>query len=170
MRRIPAGQRRAEISTAGSIPIGSRRRCVGPTGAVIRPAAAPLRAAPTCATRDLCADRVRAPCSEARRASSTGTSETGARGRSCWDAVAEVYDAVVESVFVEEFEVGADARGQGRFAAADDHGPDEQLAFVDQACCHGPGARLAPPMVRSLVAAAFSSWTASGSKSRSRRV
>jgi hypothetical protein len=32
--------------------------------------------------------------------------------------VAEVYDAVVESVLVEELEVGADARGQGRFAAA----------------------------------------------------
>ena len=40
--------------------------------------------------------------------------------------------------------MGADARRQGRFAAADDHGPDEQLAFVDQACCEGPGGQVRP--------------------------
>lgn len=43
----------------------------------------------------------------------------------------ELYDAVVESVLVEEFEVGADVRGQSWFAAADDDGPGEHLAFVD---------------------------------------
>jgi hypothetical protein len=34
-----------------------------------------------------------------------------APGRSCWDAVAELYDAIVESVLVEKLEVGADACG-----------------------------------------------------------
>jgi hypothetical protein len=47
-------------------------------------------------------------------------------------------------VLVEELEVGAEARRQGRFAAADDHGPDEQLAFVDQTCCEGPGGQVRP--------------------------
>src|SRR5262245_45119919 len=60
------------------------------------------------------------------------------------DAVAEVDDAVVESALVEEFEVGADACGEGRLAAAEDHGPDEQLAFVDQACCEGLGGQVCP--------------------------
>ena len=47
-------------------------------------------------------------------------------------------------MLVEELEVGAGARRQGWFAAADDHGPDEQLAFVDQACCEGAGGQVGP--------------------------
>jgi hypothetical protein len=50
----------------------------------------------------------------------------------------------VESVLVEELEVGEEAHRQGRVAAADDHGPDEQLAFVDQTCCEGPGGQVRP--------------------------
>jgi hypothetical protein len=50
-----------------------------------------------------------------------------------------VHDAVAESVLVEELEVGADARREGRLATADDHGPDEELALVDQAGFEGLG-------------------------------
>ena len=50
-----------------------------------------------------------------------------------------MHDAVVESVLVEELEVGADACGEGRLAAAEEHGPDEELAFVDQVGLEGPG-------------------------------
>jgi hypothetical protein len=81
-----------------------------------------------------------------------------------------VYDAVVESVLVEELEVRADARWQGRFAAADDYGPDEQLVFVDHACRQRLGGQVRPADGEVAVAAAFSSWTVAGSKSRSRWV
>lgn len=47
-------------------------------------------------------------------------------------AVAEVYDAVSESALIEELEVGAHAGRQPWLAPADDNGPDEQLALVDQ--------------------------------------
>jgi hypothetical protein len=43
-----------------------------------------------------------------------------------------VYDAVSESALVEELEVGAHAGRQPWLAPADDHGPDEQLALVNQ--------------------------------------
>ena len=43
-----------------------------------------------------------------------------------------MYDAVSESALVEELEVGAHVGRQRRLAPADDHGPDEQLALVDQ--------------------------------------
>jgi hypothetical protein len=58
--------------------------------------------------------------------------------------VAEVHDAVVESVLVEELEVGADAGREGRLAAAEEHGPDEELALVDQAGFEGPGGEVRP--------------------------
>src|SRR5665213_633290 len=61
-----------------------------------------------------------------------------------WDAVAKVYDAVAESVLVEEFEVGADARREGRLSAAEDHGPHEQLALVDEARIEGPRREVRP--------------------------
>ena len=35
-------------------------------------------------------------------------------------------------------------RRQDRFAPADEHGRDEQLAFVDQVCCKGPGGQVRP--------------------------
>jgi hypothetical protein len=47
-------------------------------------------------------------------------------------AVAEVYDAVSESALGEELKVGAHAGRQPWLAPADDNGPDEQLALVDQ--------------------------------------
>jgi len=47
-------------------------------------------------------------------------------------AVAEVYDAVSESALIEELKVGAHAGRQPWLAPADDNGPDEQLALVDQ--------------------------------------
>jgi hypothetical protein len=47
-------------------------------------------------------------------------------------AVAEVYDAVSESALIEELEVGAYAGRQPWLAPADDNGPHEQLALVDQ--------------------------------------
>jgi hypothetical protein len=49
------------------------------------------------------------------------------------EGVAEVYDAVSESALIKEFEVSAYAGRQPRLAPADDHGPDEHLALVDQA-------------------------------------
>src|SRR5882762_6055816 len=60
------------------------------------------------------------------------------------DAVAQVQDAVAESVLVEELEVGADARREGRLSAAEDHGPDEQLALVHEAGLEGPGSEVRP--------------------------
>jgi hypothetical protein len=71
-----------------------------------------------------------------------------------------VHDAVAESVLVEELEVGADARRDGRLATAEDHGPDEELALVDQAGFEGLGSEARPPMVRLLVVSALSCWTA----------
>jgi len=55
-----------------------------------------------------------------------------------------VYDAVAESVLVEELEVGADARREGRLATAEEHGPDEEPALVDQAGFEGPGGEVRP--------------------------
>ena len=60
------------------------------------------------------------------------------------DAVAEMHDAVAESVLVKELEVGADARWEGWLAAAEDHGPDEELALVDQAGFEGLGGEVRP--------------------------
>lgn len=57
-------------------------------------------------------------------------------GQSCRSlserAVAEVYDAVSESALIDELKVGAHAGRQPWLAPADDNGPDEQLALVDQ--------------------------------------
>lgn len=55
-----------------------------------------------------------------------------------------MHDAVAESVIIEELEVGADARREGRLATAEDHGPDEELALVDQAGLEGPGREVRP--------------------------
>ena len=60
------------------------------------------------------------------------------------DAVAEVNDAVAESVLVEELEVGADARRERRLATAEDHGPNEEPALVDQAGFEGPSGEVRP--------------------------
>ena len=60
------------------------------------------------------------------------------------DAVAEVHDAVAKSVLVEELKVGADARRERRLATAEDHGPNEELALVDQAGFEGPGSEVRP--------------------------
>ena len=46
-----------------------------------------------------------------------GTVTEGRREWSGRDLVAEVHDAVAESVLVEEFEVGADARREGSASA-----------------------------------------------------
>ena len=54
------------------------------------------------------------------------------------------HDAVAESVLVDELEVGADACGEGRLATAEDHGPDEELALVDQAGFEGLGGEVRP--------------------------
>jgi hypothetical protein len=43
-----------------------------------------------------------------------------------------VYDAVSESALIEQLEVCAYAGRQPRLAPADDYGPDEHLALVDQ--------------------------------------
>ena len=72
---------------------------------------------------------------------------TAAERRPEWsggDAVAEVHDAVAESVLVKELEVGADARREGWLATAEDHGPDEQLALVDEAGLEGPSSEVRP--------------------------
>jgi hypothetical protein len=55
-----------------------------------------------------------------------------------------VHDAVAESVLVEEIEVGAGGRWEGRLAAAEDDGPDEQLALVHEASLEGPGSDVGP--------------------------
>src|SRR6516165_2943654 len=60
------------------------------------------------------------------------------------DAVADVHDAVAESLLVKELEVGADARREGWLATTEDHGPDEQLALVDEAGLEGPSSEVRP--------------------------
>jgi hypothetical protein len=47
-------------------------------------------------------------------------------------AVAEEYDAVSESALIEELEAGAHTGRQPWLAPADDNGPDQQLALIDQ--------------------------------------
>lgn len=49
------------------------------------------------------------------------------------NAVAEVYDAAFESALIKELKVRTHAGRQPWFAPADDNGPNEQLALVDQA-------------------------------------
>jgi hypothetical protein len=41
-------------------------------------------------------------------------------------------------VLVEQLELGADVRREGRLAVAEDRGPDEELALVDEARLEGP--------------------------------
>src|SRR4051794_16415100 len=48
------------------------------------------------------------------------------------NAVAQLYDAVAESVLVEEIEVGAHVGRECGLAATEDHWPDEQSELVDQ--------------------------------------
>ena len=58
--------------------------------------------------------------------------------------VAKAHDAVVEPVFVEEVEVGADIGWEGWFAAAEQYGPCEQVAFVDETCCESLSSQVRP--------------------------
>jgi len=43
-----------------------------------------------------------------------------------------VYDAVAESALVEESELGTRVGRERRVAPTEEHGPDEQVALVDQ--------------------------------------
>src|SRR6186997_1889664 len=52
--------------------------------------------------------------------------------RSSPNAVAEVYDTVAESVFVEKLQAGTHVGRQRGVASAEDDRPDEQLELVDQ--------------------------------------
>ena len=45
-------------------------------------------------------------------------------------SVAQMHDTVLEAVFVQELQVGAYAFGKGSFAAAEGHGPHDQVALV----------------------------------------
>jgi hypothetical protein len=81
-----------------------------------------------------------------------------------------LYDAVCESVLIEELELGARIGWQRRVASAENHGPDEQLALVETPGLEGVRREVRTSDGRSLLVAAFNSRMAVGSKWRSSRV
>ncbi len=85
-------------------------------------------------------------------------------------AVGEVYDAVSESALIEELEVGARVGRQRRLAPPTTMGQTNSWHSSTSPALKACAARFAPPTVRSVLAAAFSSCTAVGSKWRSSRV
>ena len=85
-------------------------------------------------------------------------------------AVAEVYDASSESALIEELKVGAHAGRQPWLAPADDNGPDEQLALVDQPGLESLRREVGTSYGEIAAGRGFSSCTAAGSKRRSSRV
>ena len=54
------------------------------------------------------------------------------RGRSGWDAIAEVHNTVAESAFIQQLEVRASAAGQRGLASAEEDGTDEQMVLINQ--------------------------------------
>ena len=84
-------------------------------------------------------------------------------------AVPQVDDAAVESVLVDELKIGAVVGRQCGVPPTEDDWPDEQSSSTNPAT-RACAARFGPPTNRSLLAAAFRSSTAPGSKWRSIRV